>query len=279
MAKKRTRKKKKSIFIQGAKVFFVSVGKLIWNIIKVPYYIYIGISKMNNRIVKVSKERKVLSKRENLRANYSNFNVLNTLVGDFESWEKKLHDSDSIIGIILGARGVGKSAFGLKTLENIYARSHKKIFAMGFKEESLPLWIKSITSVKEIENNSYVLIDEGGILFSSRKSMSNPNKLLSDLILIARHKNINIIFISQNSSNLDVNILRQADYLVLKPSSFLQKDFERKKIQELYGSLENHFKRYNEDKGLSYIHSDKFCGFVSNPLPSFWGRNLSKSFE
>ena len=150
---------------------------------------------------------------------------------------------------------------------------------MGFKKEDLPSWIESVDSAEQIKPNSYVLIDEGGILFSSRKSMTNANKILSDLILISRHKNLTILFISQNSSNLEINAIRQADFLALKPNSLLQKDFERKKIKEIYDEVGSLFEKYKEDKGLTYIYSNEFKGFISNPLPSFWNKNLSKEFR
>ena len=109
--------------------------------------------------------------------------------------------------------------------------------------------------------------------------MSAANQFLSDLILIARHKNLTILFISQNSSNLEVNILRQADFLVLKPSSLLQKEFERKIIQKMYEDTSAKFEKHKKVKGLTYIFSGDFKGFVANPLPSFWGQSISKSFR
>ena len=183
-----------------------------------------------------------------------------------------------MIGIIIGARGKGKTALGIKLMENMYAKTKKKICAMGFKDKDLPSWINVIEEVNEVKNNSFVLIDEGGILFSSRDSMSKPNKVLSDLILIARHKNLSIIFISQNSSNLEINILRQADCLLLKPSSLLQKDFERKKIQKVYEEVKDEFEKLKKYKGLTYIYSEDYRGFVNNDLPSFWSQKISKSF-
>ena len=143
----------------------------------------------------------------------------------------------------------------------------------------MPSWIEVITSTNEIKNNSTVLIDESGVLFGSRNSMTTPNKLLSQLILIARHKNLNILFISQNSSNLDVNILRQADFLLLKPTSLLQEDFERKKIRDIYEEASKDFKKHENVQGLTYIYSEIFRGFIANPLPSFWSTNISKSFR
>ena len=37
--------------------------------------------------------------------------------------------------------------------------------------------------------------------------------------------------------------------------------------------------KYEEDKGITYLYSGNFRGFVSNPLPSFWKEAISKSFK
>jgi len=221
----------------------------------------------------------VAGKMKNVKATHESFKVIETKTGNFREFEDYLNTKPSSIGIILGKRGSGKSAIGLKLLENIIAKTNKQCYAMGFEVASLPSFITSIEDISQIKNNSFVLIDEGGILFSSRNAMSTPNKILSELILVARHKDLSIIFISQNSSNLDVNIIRQADYLIMKPSSLLQEDFERKVIKEAYTDVKQEFKKYSNILGITYIYSDDFRGFVTNPLPSFWSTSLSKSFK
>ena len=273
------RRKKKSHFWK----YF---GKTLFFIIKIPYYLVMGIIYLIKGIIKLSKKRavksqenKIKKKRESIKAKYTPFKIIETISGDYKNWFDKTIDSDSQIGIILGARGSGKTGIGVKMLENIYSRHKEKCFAIGFKPNEFPSWIKVVLDISELENDSWVLIDEGGILFNSRSSMSNANKLLSQLILVARHKNINILFISQNSSNLDINILRQADFLILKKSSLLQRDFERKIIQKIYLGSKDKFEKYGNDKGLAYIYSEKFMGFVSNALPSFWKEGISKSFK
>ena len=272
--------------------------KKIWNgvkevllvVIKLPYFFVMGIvyliksiilifSFLNKKSQESFTEIKVKNKREKMNFKFEDFKVIKIIDGKYEDWKKDIFNSKNHVGIILGARGSGKTAIGVKILENIYANKKVKCFALGFKKEDMPSWIEVIEEISEIKNDSWVLIDEGGIFFSSRKSMTTPNKLLSDLILISRHKNLNILFISQNSSNLDVNIIRQADFLILKPSSLLQKDFERKKIKEIYEEVQKDFQNYKNDKTIAYIYSDAFRGFVKNPLPSFWSTHLSKSFE
>jgi len=59
----------------------------------------------------------------------------------------------------------------------------------------------------------------------------------------------------------------------------LQMDFERKKIKEVYQEADDSFKKHKKVKGLTYIYSDQFKGFVANPLPTFWTSKISKSFR
>ena len=255
------------------------LGKGILLLIKSPYYLGKGIYLLGKETNKKIKEKNIQKKREEILPKYDKFEVLLKEHGDYENWEDKISKADSQIGIILGARGSGKTAFGIKLLENLYSKHKRKSYAIGFKEDEMPSWITAIENIEQLGNDSFVLIDEGGILFSSRESMSNANKFLSKLILIARHKNLSIIFISQNSSNIEVNVLRQADFLVLKPSSLLQRNFERKIIQKIYGEAEEHFQKFKDKPGLTHIYSDEFKGFVVNPLPSFWKTSISKSFR
>ena len=110
--------------------------------------------------------------------------------------------------------------------------------------------------------------------------MSNANKILSEFLLIARHKDLSILFISQNSANLEINAIRQADYLMLRSSSLLQKDFERKKIKEVYIEAEKNFPDFSVlQNRLTYIYSDLFKGYIQNELPTFWSEKTSTSFK
>jgi len=233
--------------------------------------------KVKEKKAKTTKKETI--KRPSTKAKYAALKDIKPIKGKPAAFENFFHKSESTIGIILGARGTGKSAIGLKILENAHAKTGKQVYAIGFNAKDLPNWIKTAKTPEEVENNSIVLIDESGISFSSRKSMSNANQLLSSLLMIARHKNISILFITQNSSNLEVNVLRQADFLVMKPSSLMQKDFERKKIKEVYETMQPDFEELKGTTGLTYIHSDKFQGFVTNGLPSFWTTSVSKAFK
>jgi len=259
--------------------FLRAFNRTIIFIIQLPYFAYRGIRSLVRTTKKTADKAKTKKKRESMNAVYEPFIVLDTKKGSYNDFEKMLSQKESVVGIIIGSRGSGKSAIGMKLIENIHSKSKKKIHAMGFEEKELPSWIKKVNNANEIVNDSWILIDEGGILFSSRKSMSHANQLLSELILIARHKGLSILFISQNSSNLDVNILRQADFLILRQPSLLQLEFERDVVRKLYEKNKEDFERRRAEKGLSLIYSNEFLGLTSNPLPSFWTKKLSTSFR
>lgn len=212
-------------------------------------------------------------------ATYAPLAVQTRAAGDISDFEQHLLDSKSTIGLILGARGSGKSALGMRLLENVAAKGGRQVCAMGFDSSSVPGWIMCVDSVEAVPNGAFVLVDEGGITFSSRSSMSSANKLLSSLLLVARHKDVSALFISQNSANLELNAIRQADYLLLRKPSLLQQDFERKKIGEIYAGIAEQFAALPEQgKYSTHVYSDQFRGFVVNELPSFWSQRASKSF-
>ncbi|MFA5050300.1 MAG: zonular occludens toxin domain-containing protein [Candidatus Micrarchaeia archaeon] len=266
-------KKRKGVldYIAG---FFRFIINIIFGFFKLIYSTAeLIVKKLEHRSEKVEEEK------EKTKSGFEHLIEMENVGGSLEGFEKNLYSKKSTIGLILGARGSGKSAVGMRILENFAAKTKKKLYAIGFERETLPKWIKIPENIKKIEGDSFVLIDEAGIEFSSRDSMKNANKLLSQIILISRHKNLSILFISQNSSNIEINTIRQSDYLILKKPSLLQLDFERKKIKEIYLGVDEKFKKYENMPGVNYIYSDWYLGFATNNLPSFWSEGLSKSYR
>jgi hypothetical protein len=279
---KSSRKKKKSFFYYIWNYFFkwifASIGWIFINLWKLLVSLIKRTRLETNKTrVSAQKASKVYGKLTSGTVT-SKIRVVETIKGTYSKFWKDLSSSDSRIGIIIGARGSGKSAVALTMLENLKLEG-KKFFAMGFPSKELPNWIVVVDNVEEIENDSFVVIDEGGILFSSRNTMSASNKTLSEILFVARHKNLTILFISQNSSNLEINTLRQADFILLKKSSLLQKNFERKIVSDIYDEYTEKFNVYGNIKGISLIYSASFVGFIDNDLPSFWSTKVSKGFR
>ena len=109
---------------------------------------------------------------------------------------------------------------------------------MGFNPHEMPSWIQVVEEISHLGNNAFVLLDEGGIMFNSRNSMSNINKFLRELMLIARHKNLSILFISQNCLLENQKILTPEGTKTLKELNendlVYAFDFEKNSLEYFY---------------------------------------------
>ena len=209
---------------------------------------------------------------------YVPFEVVKSDKGSYEEFYGKLKNT-SLILLIVCKRGSGKTSLGMKFLEFFHNETKSKCYTLGYGDTRLPWWLKKVDSLEKIPNNSIALFDEGAILFSARESMKNINKELSKIMVIARHKNLTLVLITQNSAMIDLNVLRLADTLLLKEPSLLQSDFERKALKDIYLKIKPVFEKIEQKKAHFYVWDDDFQGLLKYSLPYFWSDKVSKSFK
>ncbi|MCD4760027.1 hypothetical protein K8R33_04005 [archaeon] len=152
-------------------------------------------------------EKKRITQIDRFNTALANFEVNSPERGEFKEFIQHFRDH-SLIMLIIGRRGAGKTALGMKLVET-GAILNKKPYVIGFSNSKVPSWVKKVEYLEEIPNNSLVLIDEAGISFSARSSMKTENKKLAELLSIARHKNLSLIFITQNCMPLKTEIITE----------------------------------------------------------------------
>ncbi len=262
------KRKKPSLMWKLVKLPFVGLGKVV-------IYIY-ETSKKNAE--KAAAQRKLNQSRVyTAEPKFDQFSIIETVSGDYNYTEKRIFD-DSLIMLIFGKRGSGKSALGFKLLENIHSKTRRKCYALGIQQDKMPKWIASIDDIEKVPNGGVILIDEGAISFGSRNSMSAKNKELSNLLTIARHKNLTLLFVTQNTGLIDKNILALTDALLIKEGSLLQMEMERKEVKKFYDKANDFLKFAEGDKKkYFYLIDSDFEGVLSHNLPSFWTSGLSKN--
>lgn len=222
---------------------------------------------------------KSLIKRKNTNHTpiFKDLSVEKKILGDYNHFKKKLNDDSKII-LIFGKRGSGKSALGLRMMENIRAETNRDCYALGINEIYLPLWINPISNIDEANIGSVILIDEGAVSFNSRESMKETNKELSKIMAIARHKNLTLLFITQNTGMIDKNILKLTDSLMIKEGSLLQQEMERPEIKKFYIKSKELLENVKENRiKYFYLIDSDFEGILEYSLPSFWTSELSKN--
>jgi len=222
--------------------------------------------KKTTKVVK-STTRKVKSIKVSKPSQYSK--ITGKGVTEFE---KSLHSSSKII-TIAGKRGSGKSTLGFRIMENINAKKKRPCFVIGVSQDVLPSWITSIEALEDVK------VDEGAISFSARESMKKGNKKLGKLLAIARHKDLTLILITQNTGMIDKNVLNLTDTVILKQGSLLQEKMERDVMKDLYVEANKALGKVptRDRPKYAYVVDDEFKGLVQTTVPSFWNTKISKN--
>lgn len=198
--------------------------------------------------------------------------------GSYADFERAL-GKYGLIMLIVGKRGSGKTALGMQFLAWFNHVARRRCYGIGYDAAKLPRWIKKVRNIEDIPNDSVVLIDEAAIMFFSREAMTSMNKMLTKLMVIARHKNLSMALITQSSALIEINVLRLADVLLFKEPSLLQARFERKALQDIFKTVTRTFRKLYDRVSHFYVYSDEFEGLVRYGLPYFWNDSISRAFR
>ena len=68
-----------------------------------------------------------------------------------------------------------------------------------------------VQRLEDIPPRAAVLIDEAYLIFGARSAMTAAGRSVGTLVNLSRQRSWSLIFITQDSRQLDVNVLSQAD--------------------------------------------------------------------
>ena len=184
--------------------------------------------------------------------------------------------------VILGKRGSGKSALAYRLIELM--KWIAPVYVVGLPSSAhkdLPDWIEVQPKLEDIPLNSIILLDESYIQYHARLSMTSQAKELSQILNLSRQRGQTLIFVSQESNQIDRNIFSAIDVIIFKEPSMFQAKFDRPELRELSSQAEKAFQSIPGDKKKwAFVFSqERGCvGFIESLLPSFWSNKLSRAF-
>lgn len=182
----------------------------------------------------------------------------------------------------MGKRGSGKSALAYRLLELF--RYGPKPYVVGVPESKqylLPEWVGIAPTLEKVPSKAIAIIDEAYLLYHARGSSAQESKEMSKIVNLSRHKELTVIFVSQESRSIDKNIASAANVIIYKNPGILQSEFERPELNHVTNQAVNTFASINGNKQRwSYLYSPDtdFSGLIENELPSFWKPSLSRMF-
>jgi len=186
------------------------------------------------------------------------------------------------VTLILGKPGSGKSALGYYLLERLHYQT--PCYVVGLPKtthQHLPPWLGVVNRLEEAALDAALLVDEGALQFSARMSASEKNRRLLEAISLARQRNQIIIFVSQEASYIDINIIRGLSTLIVKEPAPLQAALERAELKEFIQKAQGKFEKIEGDRrGWAYVAFSPcaYQGMLQVRKPDFFSDALSKCY-
>jgi len=195
--------------------------------------------------------------------------------------------------VINGHRGEGKSALGWWLAQKMQQKTNKKIAAMGMPAEAQKVFPKrgfgrgGIQFVNDIETisrlkPSIIICDEAAFLANARSAMSKTNQDWLKLINVCRHKDHLLIFIHQQSRQLDVQIMMDADLVLMKRPTQLHLRGARaelapeiKEAYNLFAAMRGNTKK--KVYVVDYHYGAK--AMLPASMPTWWNEKVSKAYS
>lgn len=190
------------------------------------------------------------------------------------NWIKIVHHPSIVL--IVGKKGSGKTA----TMCSILDDFHKKQINVGIVApkqtcKMYPKWVKCVNPEKlDVPNNYVVGVDDAHLYFYAREWRSDIHKAFDFLARESRHKDVSIIYTTQQARVLDISLVSMCDVIIIKQPSLLQQLFTRKEIKKLFDGVRVQSKKH------AYVISSDFKGEVGPyDFPSWWTPEISKSYK
>ena len=194
-------------------------------------------------------------------------------------------------GIILvtGFRGEGKTAMSWWLADRLRkAKGYpSRVVAYGLPATGLKLlrkWGQNAASSPDqlaALKPSIIVADEAAFSANARRSMSEDSVQLMKLFAICRHKGHLMIFISQTSRQVDIQIVEQADLVLMKKPSALQGKTARKELKEqTHGAFAALADKVDSRAWVyAYDPQTDAAKVLKSSKPTWWTEKLSTMYE
>ncbi len=195
--------------------------------------------------------------------------------------------------IITGHRGQGKSALAWWLADYMREKTNKSVAALGVPKLAQKLFpkrgfgrggIKFVDKLEQVSKlkPSIVICDEAAFLAGARDGMSKNNKDWLKLIAICRHKDHLLVFVHQQSRQLDVQIMIDSDLVLMKRPTQLHLRGARSEFAPELKEAYEKFSRMRSDTRKKVYAVDYHYGkraMLNAEMPSWWSEKISRAYE
>ena len=183
--------------------------------------------------------------------------------------------------VIVGPRNSGKTHLGQRLLDQRRVHADPYVLGPSSLRRLLPKEIGVVQRLEDVPRGAAVLIDEAYIAFGARNSMTAAGRIIGQMVNLSRQRGWSLIFVTQDSRQLDVNVISQADVIAIKGVSEIGREYERRELRPFTERARPAFATIQGDqRPWTWVYSEKtgFSGLVRHEPASYWREALSNAF-
>ena len=191
--------------------------------------------------------------------------------------------------LITGFRGEGKTALAWWMADMLRKTKGfpSRVVPFGLPEAGvklLPKWAQHpVNNAEELFQlkPSIIVVDEAAFSANARRSMSEDNVNFMKLFAITRHKGHLLIFISQTSRQVDIQIIEQSDLMLIKKPSALQVRGARRELKEQTQEAFQLLNAKADSRKWVYAYDPKTdaAKILAASMPTWWTKKLSHLYS
>ena len=196
------------------------------------------------------------------------------------------------IVVISGARGEGKSALAWWLAQEMQSTTKKQVVALNVPKPAQGAFpkrgfgkggIKSREEVEDIDalKPSIIVIDEATFVLNARRAMSDNNVMWMELAAVCRHKDHLLVFICQSTRQIDIQLLAEADYVIMKRPTMQHMRTCRKEFEpELKQAWDQFNAMRTNTKKKAYVvdYTNGNATMLVSRMPQWWNDRVSKAY-
>ena len=174
--------------------------------------------------------------------------------------------------LIVGKPGSGKGVLGYNVADAIHG--DRPVYVPMSRRYGRPGYYRYWDG--RFRDDSVYLISDASISYHARRWSTDQAVELSMLQSLRRHRNVDLIWDTQNVGLIDTDIPRHVNALVIKEPSVLQSLFERPQIKKMFMEADAAMGGGWSKKNAYAITDGGRFKVTGIPLPGYWCDDISR---
>lgn len=195
------------------------------------------------------------------------------------------HFEHPSVAVITGKRGSGKSSLAFRMAEAMHRHEGVLPVTVGMPDhvrEAIPGDWVHVEQIDDAPSDSVLVVDEAYTQFHATEWQDKNAIEMNKLVNLSRHCGRTILFVSQETRQLNKGGISQTDALLMKKPAPLQIEFERRGVKKLMESARDSYDKLPNDiahQEYTYVYTDDDVGLIQTDEADFYDDDLSKSYS